>query len=88
MMMKERNREATAEGRLAYQPPRALRLGRTNAGEGGFVPVCEEPGSAAEGDCGTGNSPTGWCFGVGNSAELCNNQGSGAATCQNPGSGD
>lgn len=67
-----------------YTPPRVIRLGALNEGEG----RCGS-GSNDTGKCeGYGISPGGQCFNYGsNAGAICDNYGSGAAsTCQNNGS--
>ena len=71
-MTDERNKVAT-DPRPAYEPPRVLRLGGTNAGSG----LCAPSGSADHLSCIAGGG-----------AEYCEDAGNSAYTCASGGTAD
>jgi hypothetical protein len=76
-MTDELEKLVPAEGRPAYEAPRALRLGN---GQGGLGqnPPCTSPGSSAA-DCTTGSQAAAYCTQQGSSADLgCSYDGSAA----------
>jgi hypothetical protein len=87
--MTDEQKKTMADERPAYEAPQALRLDGTHTGTGGIDPVCQIPGSSADGDCATGAGATGWCFQSGNSANIgCDVAGNDAlGNCSAPGSG-
>jgi hypothetical protein len=86
-MSNERDKQSAPDPRPGYEPPRALRMGDTHLGSGGFSSnVCIGPGSSPGGSCQPGAGAAD-CNKSGNTAGQCNGTGSGASTCIASGTG-